>query len=134
MGSDVLITIELENNINQQLEVSAIGVDFSWGRISDWGAMSLAPFGSRSVTNFVRLPAEPGDYRVDITVHGQAPVQDFFVETCNISGTFTVLPSSILFLTLVIVVVVAAAVVVIAIVLLRRRRKGPWVPPPPPGP
>ncbi len=134
MGSDILITISLENNINQQLEVSAIGVDFSWDqRISDWGAMSLAPFGSRSETDFIRLPAEPGDYRFDITVHGQAPVQDFFVETCNFSGTFTVLPSPILFLTLVIVVIVAA-VVVMAIVLLRRRGKGPWVPPPPSGP
>lgn len=92
VGDDIPIAITLKNNINQQLEVSAIDVDFFWdATIWDWGAMSLAPSQSRSETGFILLPTDAADYRVDITVHGQAPVQDFFEETCDFSGTFTVL-------------------------------------------
>ncbi len=92
VGDDIPIEITLENNINQQLEVSSIGVDFFWDSIVwEWGTMSLPPFSSQSETGLIQLPAEAGDYTVHIAVEAQAPVQDFFIETFDIFGTFTVL-------------------------------------------
>lgn len=92
VGDEVSFAITLGNNIDEPLEVSSIEVDFFWDlTIWEWGSMSLPAFGSRSETGIIDLPTTPGDYNVDITIYGQAP-SDWWEETCQVSGTFTVLP------------------------------------------
>lgn len=92
VGGEVSITITLENAIDDALTVSAIEVDFLWdATIWDWGTMSLPPLGSQSEIGVIELPTSEGDYPVDITVYGKAS-RDFIEETCDFTGTFTVLP------------------------------------------
>ena len=91
-GGVVSIAITLTNELNQDLDIPQITVNFGWSpTVWDWGSIGLLAFSSDTNTRSITLPSTPGNYSVHTTVTGQI-LGDFVPENCGpFTGTFRVL-------------------------------------------